>query len=92
MNTKEIDALPRLSPEDIKTHPSFSHVTRRQWCGCECINAYFRCSDSPSGVILVTGWSDADSSTKTKSQAVEELKAVKDVFNRIYQGPTRGEY
>jgi hypothetical protein len=87
MTSKEIFEYGRLehSPEEIKAHPAFSHVTSRPFCGCERILAYFRASNSPSGVVLVAGWSTAT------EKSTEQYNHAKSVFNRIYSGPTRGD-
>jgi len=66
---------------EVLDHPSFSHTSIRNWCGVESLCVYFRCSDSPSGVLLAGGFAMND-----------EHKAILHERNeRVNLGPSRGD-
>jgi hypothetical protein len=85
MTTTEIFDFDKNYPlatlEDCLNHPSFSHTRVKNWCGTETITIYFRCEDSPSGVLRATGF-----------YLTPENKAVLASRNvRANLGPSRGE-
>lgn len=94
MTTKEIFELrdKPFTPDEVKAHPAFSHVTRRPWCGCDILHAYFRCSDSPSGVLLAASWcKDPDHPNDPELQDNKDYARALELFERIHNGPTRGD-
>lgn len=82
MNSKEIFEYTRVRPvataAELLNHPSFSHTRFNQWGS---FWVYFRCSDSPSGVLGAGGFENTP-----ENRALMEAKKI-----RANLGPSRGD-
>jgi hypothetical protein len=82
MNSNEIFEYIKTphTGEELLAHPSFSHTRVSRWSQNDLI-VYFRCSDSPSGVLSAGGF------IRTR----ETDKIMRERNLRANLGPSRGD-
>lgn len=86
MTSNEIFAYSKnlaKTAKEMLEHPSFSHTRLSRWtdCGDKSVWVYFRCSDSPSGVLMAGSFK--------LTPETEALMRGKNI--RANLGPSRGD-
>ena len=83
MNSNEIFEFTKTphSAEELLGHPSFSHTRLSRFSSDNSIWVYFRCTDSPSGVLSAGGF--------TRTPETDALMAARKL--RANLGPSRGD-